>query len=137
MSQSEGEGSPLGRTEPQRVEGLANRQVTNHLVEPQCQRTRTGGEVQQVGGGERQARVAEQLLDEVGLQALLEEREARAGTDIRPERHAHPVLDVVTQREEATAQGGVARGAVRDGGALTTEQTQLARRRVHVVGEDR
>jgi hypothetical protein len=55
--------------------------------------------VEQVGGVQPDALVAEQLLHERGVQALLEHAEAGPGPDVRAERHPHAVLQVAGQRE--------------------------------------
>ena len=53
-----------------------------------------------MAGRQRQPLGAEQVLQEVGLQALLEDREAGARTDVAAERDAHARRDVAPQREQ-------------------------------------
>ena len=79
--------------------------------------------------------VPEQRLHEVGLQPLLEQREAGAGADVGAERDPDAVLDVAAQREQPAAEGGVAGRAVGDRRAAPGEHAELGVGRVHVVGE--
>ena len=82
---------PGGRTQPDGVELLADAEVADLVGQPERQGAGPGGQVQQVGRGQRHAGRAEELLDEVGLQALLEQAEPGAGTDIGAQRDADAV----------------------------------------------
>jgi hypothetical protein len=68
----------------------------------------------------------EQLLHEVRLQALLEQRQAGPGADVGPERDPDARLDVPAHREQAAAQGRVAGRAVRHPGLLRGQEAELA-----------
>ena len=87
--------------------------------------------------GQRQPVGAEQVLQEVGLQALLEDREPGARTDVAAERDAHARRDVAPQREHPRAEGGVARRAVGHRGAPGRQHVELGVGRVHVVRQHR
>ena len=80
---------------------------------------------------------AEQLLAEVGLQALLEEAEPRAGADVGAERDADAVRQVRAEGEVPAAECGVAGRAVRHRDPALPEQAQVAPGRVDVVREHR
>ena len=106
----------LGRAQPEGVELLADAEVPDLVVQPQRLGPGPGGEVEQVGRGQRQTLGAEQLLGEVGLQCLLEQGEPGAAADVGTQRDLGTVLDVAAEREQPAAQRGVAGRAVRDPG---------------------
>ena len=93
------------RPHADRVELLARAQVARHVTEAHRRRPRRGAEVQQVPRGQRQPVGAEQVLQEVGLQALLEDREPGARTDVAAECDAHARRDVAPQREHPASRG--------------------------------
>ena len=94
MPQRDVEGRAVRGPQPEGVELLAEREVTDDVVEAERLRSGGGGEVEQVGGREPVSRGPEQLLDEVRLQPLLEEREARARPDVGAERYADAEREV-------------------------------------------
>src|SRR3954453_10031780 len=129
------QGRAIGGAEQLGVEVLANAEVA-HLGEVEGFGAGGRGEVEQVGGGERSALIAEELLAEVRLEALLEQGEAGAGTHVGAQSDANAVLQVPVQREESTPQGRVAGGAVGDGRAPGAEHLELDVRWVDVVREN-
>ncbi len=133
MPQPDVQRAAVVRPDPHRVELLARVQVPDPVRQPQALGAGPGDQVEQVRRGQLGSTVAQQPLHEVGLQSLLEQREAGAGTHIGAERDPHSVVEVPAQREQPAAQRGVAGRAVRDGGALRAEQPQLPVGRVHVV----
>ncbi len=78
------------RAQPDGVEAHTLRQVAD-LAQPERAGPRRGREVEQVRRGEEPPVLA-QLLDEVGLQALLEQAEPRPGPDVAAQRHPHSGL---------------------------------------------
>ena len=91
---------------------------------------RPGGQPEQVRGRQREAL---QRLHEVRLQALPEQGEAGARTDVGAQRHPHPPLDVAAQWEQPAAQRAVARRAVRDARPRRRQDVELGVRGVHGV----
>ena len=85
---------PAAGPQPERVELLAHAKVADLVDEPERLGAGARREVQQVRRGQRQPPVAEQLLHEVRLQPLLEQREPGAGADVGAERDPHPGVDV-------------------------------------------
>jgi hypothetical protein len=75
------QGRAFGRTEQLGIEVLTDAEVA-YLGEVEGLSAGGSGEVEQVGGGERSALIAEELLAEVRLEALLEQGEAGAGTHV-------------------------------------------------------
>jgi hypothetical protein len=88
-----------GRPQPYRVEVLAHAEVTGLVIEAECPRAGPGGQVQQVDRRQVQAVRTQHLLDEVGLQRLLGQEQARSRADVGAERDADAVPDVSAQRE--------------------------------------
>jgi hypothetical protein len=88
-----------GRPQPHRVEVLAHAEVTGLVIEAECPRAGPGGQVQQVDRRQVQAVRTQHLLDEVGLQRLLGQEQARSRADVGAERDADAVPDVPAQRE--------------------------------------
>jgi hypothetical protein len=91
------------RLQPHRVEALARAQITDLVIELERGRARGGGEVEQVDAAQGHSVGAAQLLHEVGLQALLEQRRPGAGADIAAERHAHARGQMPVEREQSAA----------------------------------
>ena len=135
MPQDDLEGAPVGRTQPDGVEVLADLEVAHPILETERQRAGPGRQVEQVGRRQRQPVGAEELLDEVGLQPLLEQEEPGAGADIGAQRHTDAVLDVPAQREQPAAQGGLLVGQCATQRPVLGHQLQLGVGGVDVVGE--
>ncbi len=129
-------GAGLG-AQPEGVVLLADREVAHGVRQPERIGAGRSGQVQQVPRRQAVALAAEQLLGEVRLQALLEQREAGARADVRTERDPDAERQVRAEREHPAAEGGVAGRAVRDRRAAAAEHPQLALVRVHVVREHR
>ena len=104
MAQTDVELGAADRSQADRVELLAHRQVAGPVRQAQRAGAGGGGEVEQVGRGQRQPVGTEQPLHEVRLQPLLEQREAGAGADVGAEGDRDTVVDVPGQGEQPAAE---------------------------------
>ena len=77
---------PARGSQPERVELLADREVADRRPTGRARRRRRRWRGAAGAGGQLVALAAEQLLGEVGLQPLLEQRETGAGADVGAER---------------------------------------------------
>ena len=96
---------------------------------PERVRAGRGGQVQQVRRRERGPVGAEQLLHEVGLQPLPEQREARARADVGAQRDPDAALDVPAQREQPAAQRALLVGQCATAAPRLRQQVAARRRR--------
>ena len=121
------------RPQPERVELLADAELAHLAAEAERRCSGGRGQVEQMRRCQRDAVAVAQLLHEIRLQPLLEQRIAGAGADIAPERHSHPMGEVPVQREQPAAEGRVARRTVRDRGSAGGQALQLCVGGVDVV----
>ena len=94
VAQRDVEGRRRPGAQPERVEPLARRRGRRRRARPEASAPAAVARWSRWAGCQRQPLVAEQLLQEVGLQALLEQGEAGAGADVGAQRDAHARLDV-------------------------------------------
>ncbi len=124
------------RVQPHGVEALPHLEVADLITQPERVGAGRRGQMQEVRRHQGHALGAAQPLQEVGLQAFLEQREPGAGADVGAERHRDTEGQVAVEREQPAPERGVARWAVRYGGAAGGQELQLGVGGVHVVGED-
>ncbi len=122
--------------EPEGVELLARREIPTSSARPRASAPAAVARWSRCAAVSGRPPVAQQLLHEVGLQPLLEQREPGPCADVGAEGDPYAVLDVLAQREQPAAEGGVARRAVRDAGAALGKERELAGGRMDVVCVD-
>jgi cytosine/adenosine deaminase-related metal-dependent hydrolase len=136
VGDADGQGGAVCGPDELGVEAFAYAQVAD-LREGEGVGACGGGEVEQVGGGERTALVAEELLGEVRLQTLLKQREPSAGPNIGSQRHPYAELQMPCEREQPAPQCRIARRAMRDRRPADREHLEFDVGRVHIVREHR
>ena len=106
-----------GGPQPERVELLADREVArSRPASPSASAPAAVARWSRWPAVSRCPSRPEQLLGEVGLQALLEQREPGARADVGAERHPDAEREVGAEREQPAAERGVAGRAVRHRG---------------------